>query len=364
MIWTLTRYVSRLFLGNLAAVIIGFAGLLQLLDLLNNTDRLFARHGDSLWVLARYAMLKTPEVIGFVLPFSTLLATLLTLARLSQNSEILAVKAAGLSFYRLLLCFMPAAALVAILNFYIVDQATPLTQRMLIDWDAAAASLSESPADEGDGGVWIRDGRSLVRVSVVLNQGRELHDVTFFVRDNGGNLVRRITADVALYLEDGRWQLYDVESLVMERHAGGEFSRNASDVWEGTLVPGHYADIVAPPTSLTLDQLQSFTRSEGEIGNRPAYYYETWLHKRYAVPAAVFIMVILAAPMAQTLRRNQRMATGLAAGVGMGFLYFVTEGVCQALGETGAIPAVAAAWSPGLLFLSFGVAGLIRIEGY
>jgi lipopolysaccharide export system permease protein len=362
--WTLTRYISRLFLGNMAAVVIGFAGLLQLLDLLNNTDRLFSRHGDSIWVLARYTMLRMPEVIGFVLPFSTLLATLLTLARLAQNSEILAAKAAGLSFYRLLFCFMPTAALIAVASFYVVDRATPLTQRALIEWDSEAASLSGKPAREISDGVWIRDGQALVRVSIVLNQGRELHDVTFFVRDEGGNLVKRITADVALYLEQGRWQLYDVEQLVMVRHAGGEFTRHASDLWEGTLVPGHYADIVAPPTSLTLDQLESFTRSDGEIGNRPDYYYETWLHKRYAVPVAIFIMVILAAPMAQTLRRNQRMATGLVAGVGMGFLYFVTEGVCQALGETGAIPAIVAAWSPGLLFLSFGVAGLIRIEGY
>ncbi|MEX1109975.1 MAG: LPS export ABC transporter permease LptG [Dongiaceae bacterium] len=364
MTWTLTRYISRLFTGNLTAVVLGFAGLLQLLDLLNNADRLFARHGDSLWVLARYAMLRTPEVTGFVLPFSVLLATLLTLARLAQNSEILAAKAAGLSFYRILLCFVPAAALVAVINFYVVDRATPLTQRILIDWDAEADSLTDEPAADTSEGVWIRDGLSLVRVSLVLNQGRELHDVTFFVRDDGGNLAKRITADVALYLENGRWQLYDVETLVMERHAGGEFSRQATDVWEGTLKPGHYADIVAPPTSLTLEQLESFTRAEGEIGNRPDYYYETWRHKRYAVPVAVFIMMILAAPMAQTLRRTQRMAMGLAAGVGMGFLYFVTDGVCQALGETGAIPAAVAAWSPGLLFLSFGLAGLIRIEGY
>jgi lipopolysaccharide export system permease protein len=150
----------------------------------------------------------------------------------------------------------------------------------------------------------------------------------------------------------------------MHRFAGGEFSRRATDVWEGTLVPGHYADIVAPPQSLTLDQLAAFTRNDGEVGNRPAYYYETWLQKRYAVPLTIFIMVILAAPMAQSMRRNQRVAVGLAAGVGMGFLYFVAEGICQALGEAGAVPAAVAAWTPGLLFLSFGVAGLIRIEGY
>ncbi|NJN06380.1 MAG: LPS export ABC transporter permease LptG [Rhodobacteraceae bacterium] len=344
---TLSRYISRLFFANIVAMLVGFSGLLLLLDLLNNADGLFQRHGDNLWVLVRYSSLRLPEIAGFLLPFATLLATLLTLAGLTQSNEILAAKAAGMSFYRLLAGLIPIAALVAAGNFFLVDRVTPHTQRILADWDADSAARSEEPvAADKDGGVWIRDGASPVRVSIVLNQGRELHDVTIFERDEGGNLTRRITADVAVYEDNGRWRLYGVEELIMHRFAGGEFFRRATDLWEGTLVPGHYADIVAPPQSLTLEQLAAFTRNDGEVGNRPSYYYETWLQKRYAVPFAVLIMVILAAPMAQSMRRNQRMAIGLVAGVGMGFLYFVAEGICQALGEAGAVPAFVAAWTP------------------
>jgi lipopolysaccharide export system permease protein len=361
---TFGRYISRLFAANLVAMLIGFSGLMLLLELLNNADGLLARHGDNIWVLVRYSVLRLPEIVGFLLPFATLLATLLTLARLAQNNEILAAKAAGLSFYRLLACLIPIALLVAVANFYLVDRINPRTQRALAEWDAESVAIGEEGKSDDIEGVWIRDGASPVRVSIVLNEGRELHDVTIFARDEGGNLTRRITADVAIYEDDGRWRLYGVEELVMHRFAGGEFHRRSTDVWEGTLRPTHYADIVAPPQSLTLDQLSAFTQNDGEVGNRPSYFYETWLQKRYAVPFAVLIMVILAAPMAQTMRRTHRVAVGLVAGVGMGFLYFVAEGICQALGEAGAIPAAVAAWTPGLLFLSFGIAGLIKIEGY
>ncbi len=361
---TFGRYTRRIFIANLGAMVVGFSGLMLLFDLLNNAYGLLSRHGESIWVLIRYSGLRLPEIVGFLLPFATLLATLLTLSRLAQNNEILAAKAAGLSFYRILAGLIPVAIFLAAANFILVDRVNPRTQRILTEWDAESRAVAEQGDPSDTTGIWIRDGASPVRVSIVLNDGRELHDVTIFARDEGGNLTRRITADVAIYDGDGRWQLYGVEELVMHRYAGGEFFRRPTDTWEGTLRPSHYADVVAPPQSLTLAQLSAFTRNDTEVGNRPAYFYETWLQKRYAAPFAVLIMVILAAPIAQTMGRTHRVALGLAAGVGMGFLYFVAEGICQALGEAGAIPAVVAAWSPGLLFLSFGFAGLIRIEGY
>ena len=361
---TLGRYTRRIFIANVITMVVGFSGLMLLFDLLNNAFGLLSRHGESLWVLIRYSGLRLPEIIAFLLPFATLLATLLTLSRLTQNNEILAAKAAGLSFYRMLAMLLPVAIVLAALNFLLVDRVNPRTQRILTTWDSEArASAGETDAANATG-IWIRDGDSPVRVSVVLDDGRELHDVTIFARDEGGNLTRRITADVAIYQGDGRWALYGVEELVMHRHSGGEFFRRETDTWEGTLRPGHSADVVAPPQSLTLEQLAAFTQNDTEVGNRPAYFYETWLQKRYAAPFAILIMIILAAPIAQTVGRTHRVALGMVAGVGMGFLYFVAEGVCQALGESGAIPATVAAWTPGLLFLSVGIAGLIRIEGY
>lgn len=361
---TFGRYTRRIFIANLGAMVVGFSGLMLLFDLLNNAYGLLNRHGDSLWVLIRYSGLRLPEIIAFLLPFATLLATLLTLSRLAQNNEILAAKAAGLSFYRMLATLIPVALVLAALNFLLVDRVNPRTQRILTVWDSEARANADQADSTDDTDFWIRDGDSAIRVSVVLDDGRELRDVTIFARDEEGNLISRITADIARYEGDGRWELYGVEELVMHRNSGGEFFRRETDSWEGMLRPGHYHDVVAPPQSLTTEQLAAFTRNDTEVGNRPAYYYETWLQKRYAAPFAILIMIILAAPMAQTMGRTHRVALGLAAGVGMGFLYFVAEGICQSLGEAGAIPATVAAWTPGLLFLSFGIAGLIRIEGY
>src|SRR3546814_3144490 len=88
------------------------------------------------------------------------------------------------------------------------------------------------------------------------------------------------------------------------------------------------------------------------------------MQKRIALPAAVLIMLLLAAPVAQGLQRHGGIVAGLAAGTGLGFLYFITDGFVLALGEAGAIPPVLAAWTPALIFASLGGAAQIRFGGY
>jgi lipopolysaccharide export system permease protein len=75
------------------------------------------------------------------------------------------------------------------------------------------------------------------------------------------------------------------------------------------------------------------------------------------------MMVLLAAPVAQSMQRQGGMVRGLALGVVLGFLYFVTDGFVLTLGEAGALPPVVAAWSPALLFGIVGSATLVRMEG-
>jgi hypothetical protein len=107
MMSTVGRYASRTLLGHLALTFIGFVGLLQVLDLLNDADNVLARHGNSIAALAKYAVLRLPDLANFILPFAVLIAALLTIAKLARSNEILALKASGMSFYRLLLSLVP-----------------------------------------------------------------------------------------------------------------------------------------------------------------------------------------------------------------------------------------------------------------
>jgi lipopolysaccharide export system permease protein len=360
---TLIRYASRLFFTHVGIMLIGFVSLLQLLDILNNADEILERHGAGLMPMLRYAWLRLPESITYMTPFSVLMGAMLAVARLAQHNEVLALKAAGLSFYRLLLAFVPAALVTAAAHFAFSDYLAPQAARALAQWDAEAAAAGDlEPSASLDKSVWVRDGGTLVHVAIVFDDGRELRGVTVFRRDAFGNLVERITARSASYGEGG-WRLFGVERLDLAPGAGGTFVRNMEQPWDTVLTPGHFSDLATPPSGLSLAELVNFAANP-DVGNRPTYYYETWMQKRISLPAAILIMLLLAAPVAQGLQRHGGIVAGLAAGLGLGFLYFVTDGFVLALGEAGALPPALAAWSPAVMFASLGGAALIRFEGY
>ena len=102
---TLRRYVARQFGTNMGLMLLAFVSLLQLLDLLANADDIIKLHGTGFRAFVRHAVLNTPEIISVVTPICALLASLLTLARLALSNEVLALKAAGLPYYRLLWAF-------------------------------------------------------------------------------------------------------------------------------------------------------------------------------------------------------------------------------------------------------------------
>ena len=360
MITTTGRYMSRSLLSHLAMTFIGFVALLQILDLLNNTDDVIERHG-SWGAVARYALLRLPELASFILPFAMLIATLLVLAKLARSNEIMALKSSGLSFYRLLSSLAPVTLLIGLLHFLVSDQVVPRTAQALQAWDAAAdVANGRGQGTRTEPGVWVRDGNSFIHLRIIVAEGTELLGVTVFRRD-GSVMSERLIAKRAVFGGTG-WKLFDVQKLSL---VGSD--RRPQDLaempWETSLTPGHLADLAADPAKLSLAEVWRFV-SNPDVGSRPVDFYQTWLLRKIAIPFVTLMMVLLAAPVAQGMLRHGGLGTGLAVGVGIGFLYFVADGLLLALGEIGTIPPVVAAWSPTVLFGAIGVSVLLKIEGY
>jgi lipopolysaccharide export system permease protein len=85
------------------------------------------------------------------------------------------------------------------------------------------------------------------------------------------------------------------------------------------------------------------------LGNRPQYFYETWLHKKIAGPVGSILMILLAVPLAQRFHREGTLAPMFVIGVAIGFLYFVLDGWSFTTGEAGLLPPVVAAWVPNMI---------------
>lgn len=359
---TVRRYATRSLLIHLVLILVGFVALLQLLDLLNNSDEIVAQHGgqpSAIWI---YAFLRLPSTTSVILPFSILMAALVTLARLARNNEILALKASGMSFYRLLLSLVPAALLIGIAHLLLNDQILPPANDALERWNATAVSLSDTSPDSTRSSVWARDGSRFIRIGSVINEGAELHDVTLFQRNDKGVLNEFIVANEAIY-RDGQWRLVNVSLLPLASTTSGSPVLLTDMIWETGLTPNHFADLAVDPASLSFIDLWRFVANP-DIGGRPYSFYQTWFQRKFAIPLTAVLMILLAAPVAQGFQRHGGFAAGLAVGVGLGFLFFVTEGLMLTLGETGVVPPTIAAWGPATVFGMFGTVALLRIEGY
>lgn len=363
---TAGNYVSRSLLAHLALMLGGFVPFMLLLELMSRGDDVVELHGSGAWTLAKYAVLRLPDLATFILPFAVLMAALLMLAKLARNNEIMALKAAGLSFYRLLLSMLPAALLVGLLHFIVSDQVVPRTQRMLNEWDAAAeadrATQDKRSATNPDKGVWLRDGTSIVHIDVILAQGTELRGVTIYDRSPSGVLNRRLLAKRATFDGNG-WRLFDIQSLSVTGGQDREPESIAEMPWPASLTPGHLVDLTTDPATLSLSEVYRFV-AKPDVGARPVDLYETWLLRKISVPLVTLMMLLLAAPVAQGMQRHGGLGAGLAIGVALGFLYFVTDGLLTTLGEIGTVPPAVAALSPLVLFAGVGTGALLKIEGY
>lgn len=362
---TASSYVSRSLLAHLALVLAGFVAFMMLIELMNRSDEVAELHGGGLMALLKYAALRLPDVATFILPFAVLMATLLMLSKLARNNEIMALKAAGLSFYRLLLSLLPAALLVGLVHFIVSDQVVPRTSHILSEWDAAAqaartAQNLQTTATQRD--VWLRDGSSIVQIDVIMKQGTELSGVTIYERAGNGVLIQRLTAKRASFDGVG-WRLFQVQKLPVTGRQEREPEVVPEMAWAAALTPGHLVDLSTDPATLSVNDVYRFVANP-DVGARPVDLYETWLLRKAALPLVTLMMVLLAAPVAQGLHRHGGIGIGLAAGVALGFLYFVTDGLLLTLGEIGTVPPAVAALSPLVLFGAVGTGALLKIEGY
>jgi lipopolysaccharide export system permease protein len=358
---TFSRYVMRVFFAQLALLLLSFTALLQVFDLLSNSIDVLNRGGGHFSALALYAALRLPEIVSFLTPFGVLLATLMTLGRLERDNEILAFKASGAPYNAVLLSFLPAVFMVGAAHFVLADQVVPRAINAMVQRDIYVDRASKSDGEP----VFIQDGRAVVEVTAVGKNGATLKVMRIFQRGDDGILVRVIQAAEAHYdTQQRQWTLNDVWTTSIIPDHPSQAVHNDTMIWKTTLTPAEFSNLIELPQAMTLAKIWSFATS-ADVGVRPTYFYEAWLQKRFSLPMSSILMILLAAPVAHSIyRRDRGLAAGMAIGFGLGFLYFISDGLVMSLGETGAVPPVVAAWLPILVFASVGGAWLIRLEGY
>ncbi len=359
---TLALYLGKTFLWRSLAVLAALVVILQTLDLLGESGDVLAAPGNGQAALWHYVALRLPQIVQRFLPFSVLLGTLITFVTLNQNSEVIAMKAGGISAHQILaplvLVSLGLAGLSFAFNERIVTRATAtLTAWQDVDYNPLPA------ARHGSTDAWVRDGDDIIHAATATtDRGRvSLGRVTLYDRD-GGTLKRIVVAPTAReHWEAGRFAGWTAPAARMFNVASGGVTSVARFDFGAGVRPDQFtlADVSADDRSLgvlggQIDELRAAGRPVGPL--------ETgWWHK-LSGPLSAILMPLLAGVAAFGLARSGALFLRAVIGMALGFAYFVADNFAVAMGNLGAYAPLLAAWAPFLLFLVIGETVLIRTE--
>jgi lipopolysaccharide export system permease protein len=355
---TLTLYLAKLFVVRIFAVLVMLVLVLLALDLLAATGKILEVEGNGQSEILRYAGLRMPQLISRFLPYSVLLATLITLVTLNQNSEVVAMKAAGLSAHQVLSPLLLTAALVSLISFGFNERVVTRANATLKVWEAAQFGPIPEQSDVR-ANVYLTDGANILTAATLSGRGEKivLENVTWYERGAGAIIREQIRAPRAVYAAPG-WRLekaarFDVVSATTEEIG-------ALVVAEG-LTPDAIDLQAVDPDSQSFWELRETIIAFEAAGRRTSELRAKWWH-RLSGPLSALLMPLLGSIAAFGLARSGQLFVRAIIGMALGFAYFVVDNAALAMGSFGGYPPFLAAWAPFLLFLLLGETVLIRTE--
>lgn len=353
----LTAYMARLFLTRTLGVLLGLMLILLTLDLLGESGTILATPGNGQATLLRYAALRAPAIVQTFLPFSVLLGTLIMLLQLNGNSEVVAMKASGLSAHQILAPMVACGLGVAALSLAFSERVSAPAAARLNAWQAVEYARVV-PTGGAQTNVFVRAGDDIVRASAVLGFGPStvLRDVAVFERQ-GGTLHHLTRASEGRFSADGALVLPQARAFSV---VDGTAALPATMRLAG-LSPDQFTLSSVNPDELSSGELAAAIRELEASGRPTAQLKPSWWHK-FASPLSAALMPLLAAVAGFGLARSGQLFVRAVAGMALGFSYFVADNFALAMGNLGAYPPWLAAWGPLLLFFLIGETVLIRTE--
>lgn len=358
--FSLSRYIGRRFLASIGLVFLVVVGVAFLIDVVNLGERAASRDGTGFGLVLMMSAMRLPYIAQKVLPFAVLFGTMLTYIWLTRTNELIVSRAAGISAWQFLL---PSLVLALALGAFVITVFSPLSAAMIARFERLEAEHlrgQESLLSVSPGGLWLREGDAgrqfVIHADRIAQSGAELEQVVIFVFEGEDHFVERVDAGRAV-LRDGYWALDDV--LVTGPDMTAEEIPHLELATELTV--HRIQDSFASPETMSFWALPAFIDTMEEAGFSALRHRIHW-HSILAVPLLLAAMVLVAATFSLRLTRRGRLTLFLLAGLGTGFLLYFVSDVSLALGMSGSLPPLLAAWAPATAFAMLGGAMLFHLE--
>jgi LPS export ABC transporter permease LptF/LPS export ABC transporter permease LptG len=357
----LDDYVLRDFAVYLGLIVSSFLMLLLVFTLFELLGDILRNQVSPLTV-GEYLLNVAPYFLYNTTPLCMLLAVLVTFGLLQRSNEITAIKATGISLYRIVVPVLIAATLVAGILFLSDQLYLPYTNKRQ---DALRNQIKGRPAQTylRPDRKWIFGENSTIYYYQFFDPDRDVFgSLSVFQFDpRTFQITRRVTAERSHWSESmSRW-LYEEG---WERSLSGatiaeyrKFDVATFPIFAES--PAYFKKEIKQSSEMSYEELRRYIHDLEQSGF-DVVRLRVQLQKKIAYPLITLVMAVIAIPFALSAGKRGAIA-GVATAIGIGVVYWTVSGLFEAMGNLSQLPPAVAAWSPDLVFAFVGGYLILRI---
>ncbi len=347
------RYLARTLLSATSLTLLALVGLLIFFKFIDESEDLNTGHYqllDALWV----ALLSAPGYLLQAFPMAALLGGLLGLGSLASHSELIALRAAGISLSQIVVAVAKTGLLLLLCVIICSEWLAPYTEQQAQQW--RLVRQQGAITHQTDDGLWARDGNTFVHIAQI-HTSTQLSGITSYILDEQNQLRIHQQAANARY-QDGHWQLYNILRTHFLADKDQAYTTQQTQArWDTLLSPERLAVIIREPALLTLPELYQTIHYLRDNGQQ-ARDYQLAYWQKITNPLTTLLMLLLAVPFVLSQPRRgagQRIMLGALIGAG----YFLLSRGLSSAAVVYALNPLLVIFIPTLLCLA-GISYLLR----
>lgn len=349
------RYIFKTVAGAALAALLVLLILETFFSFLGEIDDIGEGHYGLKDVLL-YLFLNIPRRVYEIFPMALLLGGLLGMGSLASSSELVCMRAAGLSVLRLIGAALQVGFVLGLLALIVGEFVAPAATRVAEEWQSAAKS--EQVSIRQGLGFWARDGERLIHVQAV-SPGIGLEDIHIYQIDEQSRMRSIAHARSARYVE-GHWLLADVQRSLIE--ADKVTADHQPVLTLNSLINPDLLRVLAlDPKNLSMRDLITYIDYLDRNGLDSRSYRLAFWSKVFG-PLSSLAMIFVAMPFAFGSQRAASIGQRLLIGVFIGLLFFLGNRLLGNVVLLYGYPPLLGAAAPSLLIFTAGAYALRRVR--
>jgi len=311
------------------------------------------RHGLNPYLALKYLFYSLPQIFFQILPVAFLIAALLALGLMSRSGELMAIKASGISLYRITSVLLTMAFLFSIFTFACYEIILPRSNQQaayyknIIEGKKVSQNLRQNR-------IWLwSEKNNMLNIQLMDQERQEARGIALFELDRRFQLVRRIDAQRGAYHE-GNWYLYNGIERAFQRNNPMKVTFREFEC-EIFPIQERFEDIFAlqkQPDEMNYRELSKYIERLKEVGYNVNTYLVD-LHMKISVPFITFIMTLIGLPFAVKVDKSAKLFS-VGLGLAISFIYWLIFYIGVSLGRTGLISPLIAVWLGNFIFTGLG----------